>query len=119
MVQIFLFISSILPLFLIELSSRIRSHPYVTELKKRTELCPLEFIDCVVHIVGTLDETGLVRIDAQLYFDQHLFPVHQVDEDVLGFCVKFVLYLHDSQYLGMVEVYSLYFIVQGDDLIFF
>ena len=79
----------------------------------------MEFVDEVVHVVGALDEGGLVGVDAQLDFHHHFVPVQQVHQDVPGFRSQLVLHFYDLQNLRVVQVDPLYFIVESDDLVFF
>ena len=80
---LFLLFYFILSCFLvIELSPVIICHPHVAQLHQRPKHSSLQFVDEVVHLVGTFDEPGLVCFDAQLHLDHYFVPVHDVDEDV-------------------------------------
>ena len=73
----------------------------------------------MVHIVGTLDKVGFISIYAELNFHHHPLPVHQIDENVLGFSVQFVFHFHDPEYLRIEEVNPFDFVVKGDDFALF
>ena len=73
----------------------------------------------MVHLVGALDESRFVGLDAQLHFDHHTFPIHQIDQEILGYRGQSIPHTHDPQQFWPVMVDPAKLLIQGDDLGFF
>ena len=70
----------------------------------------------MIKVVWATNEVRFVRVDTELYFNDHFFPVHKSNQNVSCFCGKFVLDLHDPQLLRVIVVNPFNLVVQGDNL---
>lgn len=68
---------------LVDLAASVEAAPDAAELADRPEDGPLDLVDEVVVLIGTLDEVRVVRVDCQLCLADEDILVSDIHEDII------------------------------------